>query len=192
MGVVASEGDATAGSGEDSVVLASFANRRAAEQMVASLGRAFRKPARKGDVDAFVVSGNRDGSLKVTRSRVLSGGDVLDAGIRVSVSRTAGLMGLYSTLKGGQRMGRAARAHGAHVKATEQRTRDLLAQAGPNAAMALVRCQDRETRDTVAQRAAERALRSWDGPRADFIAALDPGPEHDWVRAALGEPTSTR
>jgi hypothetical protein len=159
--------------------------------MVASLGREFRKTARKGDVDAFVVSGNRDGSLKVTRSRVLSGGDVLDAGIRVSVSRTAGLMGLYSTLKGGQRMGRAARARGAHVGANEQRAHELLAQAGPNAAIALLCCQDLQTRDTVAQRAAERAIRSWDGSRAEFIAALDPGPQHDWVRAALGDSTST-
>jgi hypothetical protein len=188
---VASEGGATAGSGEESVVLATFANRRAAEHLVASLGREFRKKARKGDVAAFVVSGNPDGSLKITRSRVLSGGDVIDAGIRVSVARTAGLMGLFSTLKGGQRMGGAVRVRDSRVGADEQRAHELLTQAGPKAAIALLCCQDRQTRETVAQRAVGRAIRSWDGSRAEFIAALDPGPEHDWVRDALGDSTST-
>jgi hypothetical protein len=88
-------------------------------------------------------------------------------------------------------MGGAVRVRDAHVGADEQRAHELLAQAGPNAAIALVCCQDRQTRDTIAQRAAERAIRSWDGSRAEFTAALDPGPEHDWVRAALGESSRT-
>jgi hypothetical protein len=52
--------------------LASFASRRGAEHMVASLGRGFREEHRKGHATALVVSGNEDGSLKLTQSRVLS------------------------------------------------------------------------------------------------------------------------
>ncbi|MFJ8743134.1 hypothetical protein ACIRL2_27610 [Embleya sp. NPDC127516] len=48
-----------------------------------------------------------------------------------------------------------------------------------------------DTRQTVAAAAADRARRSWDGTLTDFLAALDPGSAHDWVRAALGEPTGT-
>jgi hypothetical protein len=36
--------------GQESVVLASFPNRRAAEHMLSSLGRGFRKEVRKGRV----------------------------------------------------------------------------------------------------------------------------------------------
>ncbi|MFI6983002.1 hypothetical protein ACIBSV_30955 [Embleya sp. NPDC050154] len=48
-----------------------------------------------------------------------------------------------------------------------------------------------DTRQTVAAAAADRARRRWDGTLTDFLAALDPGSAHDWVRAALGEPTGT-
>jgi hypothetical protein len=68
---MASEGDAAQGAGEEAVVLASFENRHVAEHMLLSLGRGFRKKARKGGATAFVVSGNKDGSLKLTESRVL-------------------------------------------------------------------------------------------------------------------------
>jgi len=51
---------------QGSVVLASFQSRHAAEHMLSSLGRAFRKEARKGQVTAFVVSANKDGSLNLT------------------------------------------------------------------------------------------------------------------------------
>ena len=57
---------------QESIVLASFENRHAAEHMLASLGRGFRKKARKGQVSAFVVSANKDGSLKLTQARVLT------------------------------------------------------------------------------------------------------------------------
>jgi hypothetical protein len=63
---MASEVDAA----QDWVILAGFQNGRAAEHMVASLGRGFRKKHRKGHADAFVI--NKDGSLKITQSRVLS------------------------------------------------------------------------------------------------------------------------
>jgi hypothetical protein len=66
---MASEGGAAEGVGQESLVIASFENRHAAEQMLLSLGRRFRKKARKGSATAFVVSGNRDGSHKLTQSR---------------------------------------------------------------------------------------------------------------------------
>jgi hypothetical protein len=50
-----------------------------------------------------------------------------------------------------------------------------------------VRCQDRKTGKSVAAAAADRASYSWDGSMSDFLAGLDPGSEHDWVRAALGK-----
>jgi hypothetical protein len=62
------------GSAQDSVILASFENRHAAERMMASLGRGFRKKHRKGHATALVISGNKDGSLEVTQSRVLTAG----------------------------------------------------------------------------------------------------------------------
>jgi hypothetical protein len=68
---MASEEDPAARSGQECVVIASFENRRAAEHMLVSLGHQFRRNARKGHADAFVVSGNADGSLKLTESRVL-------------------------------------------------------------------------------------------------------------------------
>jgi hypothetical protein len=59
---MASEGGAGKGAGQESIVLASFKNRDAAEHMLMSLGRGFRKKAREGGATALVVSGNKDGS----------------------------------------------------------------------------------------------------------------------------------
>ncbi|MEV0536008.1 hypothetical protein [Kitasatospora sp. NPDC050463] len=177
---------------QGAVVLASFEDRHAAERMLASLGREFRKTARKGHVAAVVVSGNKDGSLKVTQSRVLTGAGIADALLRISLSWTIGFMGTVSMLRGAQRGGHAGHVHKGHVGSDERAAHRILAQAGPNAAVILVTCQDRETRKTVAARAAERAIASWDGTRAQFLADLDPGSGHDWVRAALGEPSGTK
>ena len=33
------------------------------------------------------------------------------------------------------------------------------------------------------------ASERWDGSRAEFLAGLDPGSQHDWLRAAVGEPS---
>ena len=74
---------------QESIVLASFESRHAAEHMVASLGRGFRKKARKGHVSAFVVSANKNGSLKLTQARVLTAGGVGAAIIRVSLAWTS-------------------------------------------------------------------------------------------------------
>ena len=70
------------------------ADRRAAEHMLASLGREFRRNARKGRADAFVINANADGSLKITESRVLEAGSLVSMLIRLSLSWTVGFLGL--------------------------------------------------------------------------------------------------
>jgi hypothetical protein len=44
-------------------------------------------------------------------------------------------------------------------------------------------------RHKVSERAADSAVGTWDGSLAEFLAALDPGSKHDWVRDALGVPS---
>jgi hypothetical protein len=184
---------AVSGQDQDSVVLASFESYQAAEHMVASLGREFRKKARKGGARAAVVRGNADGTLKVTESRVLEAGDFMAALMHISLSWVVGFLGTFSMLKGARSGTRAAQAHGGHVGSQKQRVaQEILADAGPRAAVVLVRCKDQQTRQMVAAAAKEHARASWDGPLAGFLAALDPGPVHDWVRAALGESSHTK
>jgi len=81
-------------------VIASFANRHAAEHMLASLGNDFRHKARKGHGNAFVVSGNADGSLKLTESRVLEASGFAATVARLSAFMLAGLIGVGAMLKG--------------------------------------------------------------------------------------------
>lgn len=176
---------------QESVVLASFANRHEAERTLASLKRGFRKKARKGEVAAFVVTGNTDGSLKLAQSRVVTAGNAGVTLIRVSASMTLGLIGIVSMLKGVKSGGHTVHQHQAHVGSDEEAAHAILAQAGPDAAIALICCKDEETRQTVAAQVAERARYYWDGSRTEFLASLDPGSKHDWVRTALGEPSST-
>jgi hypothetical protein len=184
-----SETSPVAKSGPDSVVVASFDSYRHAEHMLASLGRGFRKKARKDGATAVVVRGNPDGSLKVTESRVLSASDLVSTLIRVSLAWTIGFMGLFSTLKGAKSQARAVHVREGHAGSDEHRAHEILGEAGPHAALALVRCKDQETRQLVAAAAAASARDSWDGPLTEFLAALDPGTGHDWARAAVGEPT---
>jgi len=186
-----SEASSVAKSGQESVVIASFDSYRHAEHMLASLGRGFRTKARKGGATAVVVRGNPDGSLKVTESRVLSASGLVSAVLRVSLSWTIGFMGLFSTLKGAKEEARAAHVRKGHVGSGEHRAHEILADAGPRAAIVLVRCQDQATRQMVATAAADSAKGSWEGPLTEFLATLDPGSAHDWVRAAVGEPSST-
>ncbi len=188
---MASEGDAPQGSGQESVVLASFENRHAAEHMLLSLGRGFRKKARKTGMTAVVVSANKDGSLTLVQSRALTASSFASTLIHLSLSWTVGFIGLLSTLKGAKGLGHTAHLHEAHVGSDEQTAHAILAKAGPSAAITLVCCKDSETRHAVTARAADRASYSWDGSRTEFLADLDPGPKHDWVREALGEPTSS-
>ncbi|MGH2834732.1 MAG: hypothetical protein ACRDKD_00865 [Solirubrobacteraceae bacterium] len=126
---MASEVDASDPHEQESVVLASFEHRRAAERMLASLGRNFRKKARKGKATAFIVSGNSDGSLKITESRVLETSDFLAAVIRIFASLALGFLAIFSTLKGALGGKRAARKHEGHVGSDEQRAHEILAEA---------------------------------------------------------------
>jgi hypothetical protein len=170
------------------VILASFDNRHAAEHVLASLGRGFREKHRKGHAMALVVSGNKDGSVKVTQSRVLSGGGVVYTVIRVSLSWTVGFMGLVATLRGGRGAAHEVREHESHAGSDEQ-VHAILARAGPSAALVLVRTDDEDVRRAVVAKAADRASESWEGSFEEFLAALDPGSNHDWVRAAVGKPS---
>lgn len=185
-----SEASPVAKSGQESVVLASFEGYRQAEHMLASLGRGFRRKARKGGAVAVVVRGNPDGSLKLTESRVLEAGDLVAVLMRVSLSWLVGFMGLFSMLKGTE-----GRVHAAHVRqghvGSGERAHKILAKVGPHATLVLVRCKNQETRQLVAAAAADSARESWDGSLAEFLAALDPGSAHDWVRAAVGERSGT-
>ena len=188
---ITSETGSVAKSGQESVVLASFDSYRRAEHMLASLGGEFRRKARKGGARAVVVRGNPDGSLKVTESRVLEAGDLVAVVMRVSLSWLVGFMGLFSMTKGARGGVRAVEARGGHVGSQENRAHEILAEAGPHAALVLVRCKDPETRQMVAAAAAGHARDSWDGSLTEFLAALDPGSAHDWVRAAVGEHSGT-
>ncbi|WP_406374649.1 hypothetical protein OG788_31620 [Streptomyces sp. NBC_00647] len=183
-----SDPDSVVESGQESVVIASFDGHRDAERMLASLGRAFRRKARKGGTTAVVIRGNTDGSLKVTQSRVMTANDLTYALMSVSLAWTVGLMGLRSILKGAKGEAHAAHVRQGHLRADAHQAHQILDEAGSDAAITLVRCKDRETRHLVVAAAADRAGRSWDGSLQDFLGALDPGSTHDWVRAALGEP----
>jgi hypothetical protein len=186
---MASEGGAAEAAGQESVVLASFENRHAAEHTLLSLGRGFRKKARKGGAAAFVVSANKDGSLKLTESRVLEAGDLTATLLRVSVSWMVGFWGTLSTLKGVKAGAHAAHKRESHVGSDEKRGHEIIAEAGPNAAIALVRIKDAEMGEAIAARAADRGAYSWHGSLAQFLSSLDPGSKHDWVRSALDEPS---
>jgi hypothetical protein len=146
----------------------------------------------RGGADAFVVSGNADGSLRLTQSRVLEASGLAAITARLSVFMLAGLIGVGAMLKGAKGTAHAAHNRSSHVGSEEQRAHEILAQAGPDAAILLARCQDEETRQVVAAAAADRASYSWDGSTASFLAGLEPGSEHDWVRAALDEPSSAK
>ena len=125
--------------------------------------------------------------MKLTQARVLTEGDVGAALIRVSLSWTVGFMGLFSTARGGKRFAHAVHLREAHVGSDEQATHAILARAGAHGALALVSCKDGDTRREVAERAADRGTESWEGSRTEFLAGLDPGSKHDWLRTALGE-----
>jgi hypothetical protein len=170
---------------ESSVNLGSFENRHAAEQMLASLPREFRKEARIGHAKALVIHGNKDGSLTLTHSRVLSASGVVYTLSRIALSITIGFMGILSTLKGAKGALHEARDRESGVGSDEHAVHAVLATVGPHAALVLVWCDDQKMRQAVAARAADRASQSWDGTRAEFLAGLDPGSEHDWLRAAV-------
>jgi uncharacterized membrane protein len=182
---MASEADAA----QDWVIVAGFQNDRGAEHMVASLGRGFRQKHRKGHAEALVITANKDGSLKITQSRALSASGFLYTVMRIGLSVLIGFMGMLAALRGAKGSAKEARHRAAHVGSDERRGHELLAGIGPDAAIVLVTGDDSETRQAVAAQATDQASESWDSSRAEFLAALDPGSEHDFVRAAIGEPS---
>jgi uncharacterized membrane protein len=182
---MASEVDAA----QDWVILAGFQNARSAEHLVASLGRGFRQKHRKGHAEALVVTANKDGSLKVTQSRALSASGFLYAVMRIGLSVLIGFMGMLGALRGAKGSVKEARHRGGHVGSDDRRAHELFAEIGHGAAFVLVTGDDNETRQAVAAKATDQASESWDDSRTEFLAALDPNSKHDWVRAALGEPS---
>jgi hypothetical protein len=86
-----------------SVVMAAFENSHAAERTVASLGHDLRHQARKGDVNAFLVSRHRDGSFKLVQSRVLTAGGLGAAAIGFMTATMAGLLGVGAAFRGAKR-----------------------------------------------------------------------------------------
>ena len=187
---VGTSGHPKLGSGSEMVVLATFANRHAAEHMLASLGRDFRRKARKDEVAAFLIAGNADGSFSLVQSRVLTASGVAAAGIGVTVATLAGLLGMMSALRGGKTVVHAARTREEHVGADGQRLRDILAQAGPHASLTVIRCADTQSEEAVVSLAAARALDSWHGSRAEFLAAVEQAVgNYDWLRPAFDEPS---
>jgi hypothetical protein len=186
-----SSGDrGTETAGQDSVVLASFENRYAAERMLLSLGRGFRKKAHRGEATAFVVSENHDRSLELTESRVLEANELTAVLLHLSVSWMVGFLGLLSTLKGVKATAHAAHKKESHVGSDERRAHEIIAEAGASGAIALVRCDEADVGQAVAAQAADRSRHCWHGSLSEFLASLDPGSNDDWVRAALDEPSS--
>ncbi|WP_406372852.1 hypothetical protein OG788_21685 [Streptomyces sp. NBC_00647] len=121
----------------------------------------------------------------------MTANDLTHALMSVSLAWTVGLMGLRSMFKGAKDEAHAAHVRQGHLRADAHQAHEILAEAGQDAAITLVRCEDRDTRHMVVAAAADHAGRSWDGSLTDLLAALDPGSTHDRVRAALGEPNST-
>jgi len=80
----------------------------------------------------------------------------------------------------------AARARSGHVGPDEHRAHAILAEAGPDAALLFVRCSEPDVARLVVSGVADRARYSWNGTLDEFLADLNPGSEHDWVRSAVG------
>jgi uncharacterized membrane protein len=125
-----------------SVIVASFENRHAAEHLLALLGRQFGKQARKGQVTAFVVMPNKDGSLKLTQSRVLTAEGIRGALVGFFAAVMLGLIGIVGMFKGAKTGLHAVHVHAGHVGSDEHAAHAILAQASPDAAIALVCCDD--------------------------------------------------
>jgi hypothetical protein len=136
-----------------------------------------------------VISENKDGSLKVTQSRVVTAGGLMYTPVRIALSVVIGFTGILSSLKGAKGAVHEVRERESHIGSDEHAVHAVLAQVGSDAALVLVRCDDQQTRQAVVAQAADRATRSWDGSRAQFLAGLNPGSQHDWLRTAVGPPS---
>jgi hypothetical protein len=146
--------------------------------------------SRKGEADALVVTANQDGSLKVKQSRALRAGNFTNVVVHLSLSLLIGFLGLVSALKGVKESGHALHVHQGHVGQNEHEVHAILASAGTGSALVLVRCDDTEMLNSVSSATTKGAIYSWQGSVSDFLAALDPGSENDWVRTAVGNPSN--
>jgi hypothetical protein len=143
----------------------------------------------RGHATALVIHRNKDGSLTLTQSRILSASGVAYTLTRISLSVVIGFTGTLSTLRGTKGAAHEVRTRKSHVGSDEQTAHAILARVGPDAAILLVCCDDQELRRAVVCASGRAGKRSWDGSRAQFLAGLDPGSQHDWLRAAVGEPS---
>ena len=184
---MAAEADSTPKRDGAWVALAGFDSRRHAEYALARLGGGFRSQARSGRVLAVVVSENADGSLMVTQSRAVTASGLIGTLLRLSMVWIIGLLGLFSAAQGVKGGARAVGLHQGRGGSDELRAHELLGETGTNSALVVVRGQESDTRTAVVTALAAKASRYWDGSLSEFLAALDPGPAHDWIRTALGE-----
>jgi hypothetical protein len=177
------------GSGSAAVVLATFESSRAAERMLASLGRDFRHKAQKGNAAAFVITHRKDGSFKLVQSRVVTASGVAAAAIRFTTAILAGLMGSMSAIRGAKTLTHGAHQRQSHVQQADQRLAEILDEVGTHSAAALIHSMDEQTGQNVAAQAADRGRDSWEFSRAEFLATLDrQGDNYDWLRPAVAEP----
>lgn len=180
------------GPGSASIVLVRFKSRRAAERMVASLGRDFRKNAHKGKAAAFIVTHNQDGSFKLVQSRVLT-----SRGLAVSATKLTagiltglGLLQAISVFGGTKTATHAGRLHQSHVGQEDKRLAELLDQLGPKAACVLFHCMDDAAGQVVAAEARKHVGDNSQFSHVEFLAVLDRlGSEYNWVRPVIAEPT---
>jgi hypothetical protein len=133
-----------------------------------------------------VISGNKDGSLTLTQSRVQTAGGFVYTLTRISLSVTIGFTGILSTLKGAKGAAHEVRTRKSEVGSDDQTVHAVLARVGrPTAALVPICCDDQKMQQAVVATASDRASESWDGSRAQLLADLDPGSQHDWLRDAL-------
>ncbi len=155
--------------------------------MFVKLGRGFRKTVRGGHATALVITESADGSLELRQSRAVTATGHVGILIHLGVLWTIRWLGLMTSAKGVGHGVHAAKMHQRHVGADEHLAHQIISDAGPGSAIVLVRSTDPKTRQAVVTAAGADAIHCWDGSLSDFLAELDPGPSHDWVRDGLSE-----
>ena len=102
---------------------------------------------------------------------MLTVGGLGGAAARFGVSIMAGFVGSLSALKGARTAAQAGHKRAGHVGSDEQRLHEVLRNVGSKSALTLVRSTDQDVAQAVAEQAAARASDSWQGSRAEFLAA---------------------
>jgi uncharacterized membrane protein len=178
-------------SGTASIVIASFASRRGAERMVASLGHSFRHMAHNGSAAAFVVTRSHDGSFKLVQSRVITASGVVATTTIFAAEIMVGLIGIGAMRKGAKGAKHRVHQRQSGVGRDDQRLAEVFDRLGDHGACVLFSCSDEQMAQAVAKRADERGDRSSHYARTQFLALLDRlGTDYDWVRPAIAEPAA--